>query len=113
MEGCGGYGLYLVVDGTTSCRVCCWPGRAEGALGLDGDRGFGGDGDALVDVFLTDTGIEAGSGRGAIGVKWRMGARGGGGFRIWADGGGGGRARAGRMVGESESESEDIDWGSS
>jgi len=57
--------VYLVVDGTTSCRVCCWAGRAAGALGLGSDGGF-------VDA-LTDTSTEAGSGggRGAIGVKWR------------------------------------------
>ena len=57
--------MYLGVGGMARWRVCCWAWaeRAEGAFG--GEGGFGGN----VDVFLTDTGIEAGSGRGAIGVK--------------------------------------------
>ena len=49
--------LVVVVGERTRFRTCCWAGRAEGALGLGDDA-------------ATDTGIEAGSGRGAIGVKW-------------------------------------------
>ena len=52
--------LVVVVGERTRFRTCCWAGRAEGALGLGDGEGF----------EATDTGIEAGSGRGAIGVKW-------------------------------------------